>query len=345
VLADATNGVVYACDKCLDNPDFADKGGGGDVYSYAFSRDGTAVKLDSSLSYGANPSALVLSADGNFLGTAIAGGGGTATVLKTNEKGLLEVGFCYSERSFVLRQIEHDGSVGAVSDRYLLNPDGVPSAPCDVKRAPSGEFFLLCDRDASTLYSFKLRPESGELYLGADPFVEPDGSRASRCVFHPTGPWAYASSADLPQLLALSYEENGALTQTQNVAPIERPEMYDARSDDYRYTQDFLCASADGRFVYCGARLSKGINSEYELVAVFSVDAQSGLLTPLQYYFLENAQGACAAALSPDGRWLVVACRYSCELLTLRVADDGRLELHDRYSVATPSSICWYKHE
>ena len=341
LLPDPANNIVYACDVCVDNPDFADKGGGGDIFSYRVAHDGSATKLDSGLSYGANPS-LTISADGNFLGTAIAGGGGTATVIKANDEGHLEIDFSYSETSFLIRQIERDGSAGAVCDRYLLNPDGTPSAPSDVKLAPSGTFFLLCDRDANKLYSFKLNP-SGELSLSAEPFIEPDGTHGSLCVFHPTEPWAYVSSASLPQLLTLKYNQDGTLTQIQNIAPIEWPEMYSERPGGYNYEQNFICASDNGLFVYCGARLAKGISSEYELVAVFAVDQQTGLLTARQYYFLENAHGITGAAISPDGNWLVVACRYSCELVILKIAEDGRLELHDRTPVPTPVSLCWYK--
>jgi 6-phosphogluconolactonase (cycloisomerase 2 family) len=342
LLADEKNQMLYAADYLIDNPDYADNGGGGDIYCYQMAYEGSAVQIDTGLSYGACPSALAMSAEGDFMLTAHAGGGGTATVVKTDANGTLSINFYYSETSLVSRQIEHDGSLGAVCDRFLLNPDGALSNPSDLKLAPSGKFFLLCDPDANKLYSFKLRSK-GELVLSDSAFVQPDETRGFLCAFHPTGPWAYVLSSYSPQLLTLSYSESGLLAQLQNSQVIESLAMAENRPKDFGFQRSILLVSNDGRFVYCGASLSNGRRSEFEQITVFAVDAHSGLLEPIQYYFLENASGATAAAISPDGKWMVVACCLSCELLILKIKPNGQLELHDRMPYGTPVSLCWHQ--
>lgn len=252
----------------------------------AFERPtGRLTLLDSQPTHGAAPCHLALSPDERFLVTANYGGG-SLTTFRVSDEGTLEPGteLRFHGQSIVRgRQDEpHVHFIWFTPDRrYLLADDlGTDRIHRFTLNAPGSDSLF----DAASRCDIALRAGTGPRH-GA---------------FAPGGRMAYVVTELSGEVIALSYRK-GEL----------KPVAYAVADTLHAIGSADIHLSPDGRFVYASNRL-RG-----DGVAIFRVDGKTGLLTRVGYQ--PTGRHPRNFVLSPDGRYLLVACR-----------DDDRVEIYRR---------------
>ena len=90
--------------------------------------------------------------------------------------------------------------------------------------------------------------------------------------------------------------------------------------------------SPDGRFLYTSHRLKK------DGIAIFKVDRQSGKVSAAGYQ--ETGQHPRNFAITPDGRFLLCACRDSARIEIYSIDADTGLLTPTNHSIDLPAPVC-----
>lgn len=208
----------------------------------------------------------------------------------------------------------NDGSLGEVVDLVTfegrkIGPHRVEqpfSKPHQVEFDPAGKFIVVPDKGLDAVFTLRLDAANGKLIASEPPFVgarETSGPR--HIAFHPTLPYTYVINELDSTVTAYRYDAGqGRLTPFQIVSSL--PDTYTGNSRGSE-----IAVSRDGRFVY-------GSNRGFDSVVVFSVDASTGRLTPVDW---TPSQGKTPRffALDPTGRYMYVANEESDTIITFRV--------------------------
>lgn len=174
---------------------------------------------------------------------------------------------------------------------------------------PDNHFVIVADLGIDQLVIYRFDEIRGQLLPHAVTRTRP-GAGPRHCAFHPNGRWLYLANELDNTVTVYAYESNSGLlreVQTLDTLP----------SGDTKNTTADIHVSAEGARVYVSNR---GHNS----VAVFAVD-DSGRLQSLGF-------PSCGGdwprnfSLSQDGRFMLVANRFSNEVVALPV-EVGKSEL------------------
>jgi len=173
---------------------------------------------------------------------------------------------------------------------------------------------------------YRLGAKAGQLTRQAQPaFVARPGAGPRHLVFHPDGQRAYLVNELNSTVTALAYDAaNGQFSEVQTLSAL--PAGYVGANS---------CADVhvapDGRFLYVSNR---GHNS----IAVFGIEAHSGLLSPVQDV---DTQGQTPRnfTLAPTGSLLLVANQNSNKVVSFRVNQQTGLLTATGQSVEVPSPM------
>lgn len=132
-----------------------------------------------------------------------------------------------------------------------------------------------------------LLDESGRMDLRMEP-----GSGPRHACFHPNGKYAYLISELSGKITTFSYQ-NGKLERLQTI--VCDPFVVDGNAD--------IHASSDGKHLYASKRLKE------DGIVIYSIHSERGTLTRVG--FQPTGLYPRSFAISPDGRYLLVACRDS----------------------------------
>ena len=154
--------------------------------------------------------------------------------------------------------------------------------------------------------------------------VQP-GAGPRHFTFHPQDPWAYLINELDSTVIAYRWDqESGSLTPLQTVS---------ALPPDFTGPND--CADIH---VHPSGRLLYGSNRGHDSLAIFHLEPATGLLEPIGHV-PTGGQHPRNFAISPDGRWVLVANMHSDNVVVFRVAADGELEAVGE-PVTLPSPTC-----
>ncbi len=223
---------------------------------------------------------------------------------------------------------EDDGSLNpamAHFQGYTGGPDPerqrTPHIHC-TQFTPDGKYIFATDFSADRILRFTL-PEN-------ETCPQPDGIAAKieadsgprHLTFSPNGAFAYLISELSGKITAFAYD-GGRLKQIQSIV---------ADSTHARGSAD-IHLSPDGKFLYASNRLKE------DGIAIFAVDTFSGTLTPAGYR--RTGTHPRHFNLTPDGNYLLVACRDSNVIQVYkRNPDNGQLEdMHRDIGVDMPVCI------
>ena len=222
----------------------------------------------------------------------------------------------YTGGSVAMYPILPDGNVGPLCDFVQhvggsVHPDRQTKPYAhQVSLDPTNRRLYVCDLGMDKVMIYGLDFDAGRLRaLGAVRTHPGAGPRHMR--FHPNGRTAYVINELDNTISVFAADREGGMRELQVISTL--PEGYTETS----YCAD-IHVTRDGRFVY-------GSNRGHDSIAVFAVDADSGLLTALGHT-LTGGKWPRNFGLTPDESKLIVANQHTNDLFLLpRDAASGML--------------------
>ena len=196
-----------------------------------------------------------------------------------------------------------------------------------VTPSPDNRLVIVCDLGLDKIFTYALDPAAAKLTPANPPFVvTAPGAGPRHFKFGPDGKHAYAINEMGGTITAYDYDATrGALTTRQTVPTL--PADFNGEN-----TCAEIRVHPNGKFLY-------GSNRGHDSIAVFAINAATGLLTPVEIV-LSGGKTPRNFALSPDGAWLVCAHQDSNNLTVFRV-DPGTGRLTPTASTANvPACVC-----
>lgn len=312
---DEERGILYALNEGGDRPGMR-AGGGGSIYEFHLDRaTGEVMRTEIRPVYSANPAYCTLDAEKKFMVVANHGTRAYVTKIERDDGGKYRPVVLFDDTPVTLFAVNPDGSVGEILDVVKHtgsgpDPKQLCAHPHSAERSPSDRLFAVCDKGNDHVFMYRIDGEAGKLVLCGQPTAVPPGSAPRYCAFHPTLPYFYHNNEGSTQVCAYRYDEEGAL------APIGAYEALEGAAPGHNEQQG-LCMDAVGDFLY---DVVNGAN----VIAVYRVNPGDGSLTLIQNQLVGH-EWPRGAALSPDGKFMVVACMRSQKLVVFRVQEDGTL--------------------
>ena len=324
-----TGGSAYVSGlKGIENPSFLtlssdgkrvyavgeNEGDNSTANTLALSADGRLKLLNTQLTHGAAPCNIVLDPAGQYVVTANYNGGNITL--------------------FPVEGAERTLGAGQVVNFQGKGPDKVrqtqPHLHC-VLFTPDGRYLLANDLGTDRIHVFPVNQtrKEGESLLAlsqaSDVILKPGVGPRHLC-FAPDGKRAYLLTELSGEVVTLSYDGN----------KLEALQYIQADTVGARGSAD-IHISPDGRFVYASNRLKN------DGIAIFRVNPQDGTL--LRAGYQPTGIHPRNFILTPDGKYLLVACRDSNTIQVFRrdaatglLSDAGR-----PISMRQPVCLKWVK--
>ena len=239
----------------------------------------------------------------------------------------------YSSGTVTVLPINPDGSLAPLTDLYTLTGKPGPhrteqasSHPHDVVFDRRLRFIVVPDKGLDVDFVFRLDTATGKLVAAETPAVASrPGAGPRHAAFHPTASYAYVINELDSTITTFRYDpERGGLTPLQVITTL--PPTFTGDS-----TTSEIAVSPSGRFIY-------GSNRGHDSLAIFSIDAGTGVLSPVGW---ESTQGKTPRffALEPSGTFLYAANQDSDTIVTFRV-DQATGKLAPTGQVVKAGSPC-----
>ncbi|RYY94729.1 MAG: lactonase family protein [Chitinophagaceae bacterium] len=330
------------------------------IYTYAFNpADGTAAPIDSARA--ANPSFLVPAPNGRYVYAvneegrpdggrvsafrfdkghlsfinSLPSGGDHPCYLTIDEKGRHLVVGNYSSGTVTLLGVAPDGGVSETGISYQhagTGPDKGRQAGPHVHAtvlSPDGRYVLVPDLGTDKIVIYAFNGRSGKLEaLNRSVPVTP-GSGPRHLDFHPNGKWAYATQEMKGSVTAFRYTK-GQLAPLQEISLLPDSSAGGTSAD--------IHVSPDGKYLYASNR------APTNHIAIFRIDAASGLLSPVGHV-PTGGRVPRNFSLDPTGNWLLAANQDSDSITVFKVdkATGGLTDTGTRIAVPSPVCLQWIR--
>jgi 6-phosphogluconolactonase (cycloisomerase 2 family) len=178
--------------------------------------------------------------------------------------------------------------------------------------SPSGRLFAVCDKGNDEILIFRIDRGARKLEQCGEAFKSVPGSSPRYSVFHPSRPFLFVNHETKAIVRSLGYDKSGDLKALANESALPA-----GIADHFDMKQSDLKIHPSGRYLYS---LIRGIDA----VSVFAIDQATGGLQRIDTVTLDG-KGPRGCAISPDGRFLIVAMWVSHDVLVYAIGTDGRL--------------------
>lgn len=315
---DKNRGIVYALNEENDLPGLRG-GGGGRIFAFHVDPDsGKLTELCRKETWCPSPSYLSLDQSGKYLIVSNHGSKAAVTKIGQDAYGNYYPMVEYDDAVVELFSVTDDGRIDRLLDvvkHYGNGPEKRQTIahPHSVVMSPSGKLFAVCDKGNDTVRMYGLDAENGKLIRPTYIYKHVPGSLPRYCVFHPEKPWFYNNNENSREFFSFCYDEDGRLDKI-NVCDVMCP---DGEMQERILEQQGLVMDRQGRYIY---NVVRGPN----IVTVLEIDQVEGSVQPVQHLKIDGMWPR-GCALSPDGKFLLVCCRDSGEVIVLAVHEDGRL--------------------
>jgi len=135
---------------------------------------------------------------------------------------------------------------------------------------PSSKFLFAVDLSSATLFSYAIDPSSGALTLLNSIVYDFFPASLSDVVVHPSGKFLYVTNWGVATVLGFSIDGNGNLTPVPG-SPFS----------SWGFNPSVLATDPAGKFLYVANSGTSGLPPYDGVVAGFTVDPNSGALTPI----------------------------------------------------------------
>ena len=227
--------------------------------------------------------------------------GGDPCYVATNGKTVLTAN--YSGGSMSVFSLNQQGTRSELVTRFLGTTGGPDLTRQDMPHVhcacftPDGKYALATDFSADRILSYRLMGQKVVANGVASSVSADSGPR--HLIFSKDGRFAYLMSELSGKVTVFRYAE-GRLERLQEIV---------SDSVEARGGAD-IHLSPDGRFLYSSNRLKA------EGIAIFAVDAQTGLLTRIGYQ--PTAAHPRQFNITPNGQYLLCCCRDSDKIQVFR---------------------------
>jgi 6-phosphogluconolactonase len=288
--------------------------GAGSVSAFSIdSATGKLTFLNQVPSRGGGPCHVALDRTGKWLFIANYGGGSVAAY-PVGEDGKLGEASAF---------VQHTGS--SVNPQRQRGPHAHSVNPTS-----DGKLVLVTDLGLDQVLTYRLDPGKGTLEPGNPPFskVEP-GSGPRHLAFHPKGRFAYICNEMKSSVTAYSFDAaKGSLEALQTVSML--PADFTGNSSAAE-----IAVHPTGRFLYAS-------NRGHDSIAIFTIDANKGTLTPAGH---APTQGRTPRnfAIDPSGNYLFAANQDGGNVVLFRIDQKtGKLEpTGDKVEVPLPVCVAF----
>ncbi|MGC1186326.1 MAG: lactonase family protein [Candidatus Acidiferrales bacterium] len=228
----------------------------------------------------------------------------------------------YTGATIAAFAINPDGSIGERTAFVQYTGHGADPVrqpqphPHSLRVDPTNQFVLVPDLGLDEVHIYRFNAVLGTLTPNDPPFAQlPPATGPRHLIFSGNGHYAYLLSEMASTVTLFSWDSTrGVLTELQRVSTL--PDDFKALS-----TAAELRLDPTGHFLYASNR---GANT----LAVFSVDAATGQLTPVEQVSTEG-KFPRNFDFDPSGRFLIVANHDSENLVVFAIdPTTGRLTLH-----------------
>lgn len=252
-------------------------------------KTGKLTTIDQIASEGADPAYISLDKTGHFAFIANYTGGSVA-VLSINRDGSLGT---------VLSFHQHMGSGADPKRQAAPHPHSIGSSP-------DNRYVLSADLGLDKLFVYHFDQESGALSPDVPPYASlAPASGPRHFVFSPNGKFVYVIGEMSSTVTVLSYDgAMGTLRPVQTVSTLPK-EFVESN------TGAEIQIANSGKFLYAS-------NRGDDTIAVFTVDAESGKIAPIEYVPV-GGKTPGMIALDPSGSYLLSANKDSDDVTIFRV--------------------------
>lgn len=205
-------------------------------------------------------------------------------------------------------------------DMHIDSTDAVAHIHC-CRMTPDGRYMLAADLGNDCIWRFDVASGDNMLSHPVVAYSAPKGTGPRHFVFNDRGDTVYLMGELDGTVTVLSYRD-GTLTERQRV---QASETRTAGSAD-------IHLSPDGKFLYASHRLTD------EGLSVFAVDKGTGHLTKCG--FQPTAAHPRNFAITPNGRYVLVACRDSNVIEVYRRNQKTGMLESTHGDIVLPKPVC-----
>ena len=204
---------------------------------------------------------------------------------------------------------------GTPGKRVTALNEGRSTAHCILTTQDNKFVYVPYVKENNAIYQYRFDAESGQMTAlepkNANP---PEGTGPRHMAYHPTKPVVYFSNEQHLGVSAYDIDKTGVLRLRQICASFAKDTPKDGVS------ASDIVLSLDGRFLFCGIR---GRTPEFNVISRYRV--KEGV--DLEFLGLTPADKIpWGFALSPDGRFLMVAAYEGSTLKAYQISESGELK-------------------
>ncbi len=263
----------------------------------------------------------------------VSSGGGDPSYISFDRTGKYVLVANYATGNIGVWMLSADGSIGNRTAFVQHTGSGVnPQRQAhafahSIIVDPSNRFVLVGDLGLDKLFVYKFNVKDGSLTPNDVPSASvAPGAGARHVVFHPNGRWVYLITEMGSTIIQFNWDgRRGHLTEQKTVSTLP---------PDFKGTS--ACAEVrvrpDGKYVYAS-------NRGHDSIAVFSVDAQTGGLTPIQHIG-SGGKTPRNFDFDPSGQWLLVTNHGSNTAAVFRIDQKAGTLTATGSPISVPSPFC-----
>jgi 6-phosphogluconolactonase len=242
----------------------------------------------------------------------VASGGADPCYISFDNTGKYALVANYTGGSVATFPIASDGRLGPAS-AFVQHTGSGPNKERQegphahyIAASADNRFVFVIDLGLDEVVTYRFDSTTGSLTPNNPPFVKLDpGSGPRHLAFHPNGKFAYVLSEVKSTVTAFVYDaKNGSFTTLQTLSTL--PKDYTAHNDTAE-----IVVHPSGKFLYAS-------NRGHDSIAVFTIDAVKGTLTPAGDI---STKGKTPRnfALDPTGNFLLAANQESNNIVVFRI--------------------------
>lgn len=237
--------------------------------------------------------------------------------LHLTEDGRMLLAACYSSGSLAVLALDIDGKIKTFVQKIQHRGSG-PNQKRQEKAhihsttsIPGSQMFLVADLGLDQVWGYEYEPEKGAFRNGAPVLRCAPGAGPRHMAFHPNLPIVYLTNELDSSVTACYWDRStGTLEASQTLSTLPANFSEENTVADIHITPD-------GKWMYVS-------NRGHHSLAAFQIDPCRGDMRSVGFYPC-GGKVPRNFAISPDGRFVLVANQFSENVVVFRIEGDGAL--------------------